>query len=792
MSILTNTQCPIEFSLGSDQYDNCPQQKTAKDFKSFTEAIWANGSNKKGMTYICAPFDVGLHKTPAKYPGENTWRQKHLVKPRRFLSLDIDGMTPPTWVWLKQWLQDKGINCCWYTTASHSLGNPRVRLVVELDRLVSREEGVILAQILETHIQESSPYQASINFDQSVHKGEQPFFLPVVNDETKKETQGDKYARFVIYDRQPLDVGSFLSKAHKTKPQPEITDPAKPPVGAWQQKSLTEQTSHIEAFKQALREWAEVGSKEGFDNDRAKAKESALRSVGAIWNWCWVFDDASRADVLAELLKTPVNELGDQGRNKWLATVTLAARLAPVGSDDAEHIKQEVFEWSEQHECYEDDYDAALDEFEKVWDEGESTTSETNLPIKLLFNLRKRKKCLPQLLMTDGSLFDVLVRPLSIEDHLKPLERLSHADIKSNFEKMLRATQQLPLFEEPLEQDEVVRARFKFWSCSELQQRKPIEWRVKHVLPKTGLAAVYGASGSGKTFLVLDLLARISLGRDFFGHKAVPCPIVYACLEGLAGISNRVKAWEEKHQTTLPSDFRIMADQLSLANQDAEQFALAVNTNGLGGGVIVIDTLNQSAPTADENSSKDMGIIIQNAQTIQRLTKSLVILVHHTGKDKSRGLRGHSSLIAALDAAIEVKVGSLTREWALTKAKDAENIAGQLFLLESVPLGVDDEGEAISSCVIMPNQAAIFEPPPPTGKNQKIVLEALQGLLVNRASISRSELVDHVRSELGGEPKRHNARVAEALESLINSGHVFEIEQGVFALERPKAASPFF
>lgn len=102
------------------------------------------------------------------------------------------------------------------------------------------------------------------------------------------------------------------------------------------------------------------------------------------------------------------------------------------------------------------------------------------------------------------------------------------------------------------------------------------------------------------------------------------------------------------------------------------------------------------------------------------------------------------------------------------------------------------EGEAISSCVIMPNQAAIFEPLPPTGKNQKIVLEALQGLLVNKASISRSELVDLVRSELGGEPKRHNALVTEALESLINSGHVFEIEQGVFALERPKAVSPFF
>lgn len=788
MTILNDKQCPIDFSLGSNQYDNCPEQRSVPDFREFTEAIWAHISERKGMTYICAPLSAGLHNNQTKYLHEKTWRLKKLVQPRRFLALDIDGMTPDAWQWLRTWLRQQKINCCWYTTSSHTAELPRTRIMIELGRPVNQVEGECLGKAFESHIQSQCPHQGAIKFDQSVYRGEQPIYLPVINEQTRQHTEMDKDCQHAICDQQPLDVQSFLSMI----PTVKVKSSDKPAIDSWQQKSQTEQAEHIEAFKQGLRDWAEAGANKGFDSDDAQAKEAALRHIGSIWNWCWVFDELSKSDVLAELLKTPINELGEQGRNKWLATVTLAARLAPLGSGDAGQIKEAVFEWSEEHECYENDYDFALEEFEKVWAEGEHTTSETNLPIKLLFNLRKRKKCLPQLLMTDGSLFDVLVRASSIEDLFKPLNNFSHAEIKTNFEKMLRATQQLPLFEEPLEQDEVVRARFKFWSCSELQQRKPIEWRVKHVLPKTGLAAVYGASGSGKTFLVLDLLARISLGRDFFGHKAVPCPIVYACLEGLAGISNRVKAWEEKHQTTLPSDFRIMADQLSLANQDAEQFALAVNTNGLGGGVIVIDTLNQSAPTADENSSKDMGIIIQNAQTIQRLTNSLVILVHHTGKDKSRGLRGHSSLIAALDSAIEVKVGSLTREWALTKAKDAENIAGQLFLLESVPLGVDDEGEAISSCVIMPNQAAIFEPPPPTGKNQKIVLDALQGLLVNKASISRSELVDHVRSELGGEPKRHNARVAEALESLINSGQVFEIEQGVFALERPKAASPFF
>jgi RecA-family ATPase len=88
---------------------------------------------------------------------------------------------------------------------------------------------------------------------------------------------------------------------------------------------------------------------------------------------------------------------------------------------------------------------------------------------------------------------------------------------------------------------------------------------------------------------------------------------------------------------------------LSLFNSEAKIFAAAVKEAGLDVGVIVIDTLAQSAPDSDENSSADMGTIISNAQLLQRETNGLVVLIHHTGKDASRGARGHSSLYAALE-----------------------------------------------------------------------------------------------------------------------------------------------
>ena len=47
------------------------------------------------------------------------------------------------------------------------------------------------------------------------------------------------------------------------------------------------------------------------------------------------------------------------------------------------------------------------------------------------------------------------------------------------------------------------------------------------------------------------------------------------------------------------------------------------------GCVVIIDTLNRSAPDADENSSKDMGLIIDGMNEIQSQCEGLVICVHH-------------------------------------------------------------------------------------------------------------------------------------------------------------------
>lgn len=320
--------------------------------------------------------------------------------------------------------------------------------------------------------------------------------------------------------------------------------------------------------------------------------------------------------------------------------------------------------------------------------------------------------------------------------------------------------------------------RYTLKTVGELKAMPPASWCIKGVLPKHGLASIFGASGSGKTFLVLDLGVSISSGRDWFNHTTAECPVVYVALEGAGGITNRLKAWEAHNGKLIPDNFRVVTDHLSLFKEgDIEHFAEVVLAHSAGGGVIFIDTLNQSAPEADENTSKDMGRIISRAMRLKELTNSLVVLVHHTGKDAGKGLRGHSSLNAALDAAIEVRKDINGRAWTLAKSKDGVDDVSNRFMLKSVTLGKDSDGDDITSCVVEPDFMAAYrtEPKEPKGTNQKIALREIKALLQTATTqpghsqirIKSEEAISAIGSVLHIDPKRKRERAESAIMGLV-------------------------
>ena len=251
--------------------------------------------------------------------------------------------------------------------------------------------------------------------------------------------------------------------------------------------------------------------------------------------------------------------------------------------------------------------------------------------------------------------------------------------------------------------------RFALLSGADLAAAKPSTWAVENVLPASGLAAIYGPSCVGKSFFALDAVAAIAEGRDWFGHSTNARPIVYSVLEGQDGFKHRVRAWEQHHGRKLPQSIRLMMSSFNITNDgDVADFA-AVLPKGC---IVVIDTLNASAAGVDENGSVGMGQILAGAKRLAQITGGLVVLIHHSGKSEGAGLRGHSSLVAALDTAIFVstKAGRCTWTTDLArggKSKDGAAVSGT-FTLDLVTLP-----DGVTSCVVDADTTAASPTMPP-------------------------------------------------------------------------------
>lgn len=335
------------------------------------------------------------------------------------------------------------------------------------------------------------------------------------------------------------------------------------------------------------------------------------------------------------------------------------------------------------------------------------------------------------------------------------------------------------------------RGRFYPHTSREFDGFGEVQFAIDGVLPARGLAVFFGAPQSGKSALSLEVMRAMVTGSAWFGRETLQRNVWYIALEGQAGLRHRVKAMEKHFQLQLPDAARFIFDEINLMKED-DVDALKARIMAHGGvQVIVIDTLACTMAGGDENSSKDMGKVLSAAKALQQAIDGLVILVHHTGKDASRGMRGHSSLLAALDVAIEVKRHEHHRSWHLAKARDAEDGVAGAFLLEKVELEPDSKGRPRSSVVVVPTEMPKEEAAArgPSHKNQRIALSVLKVHLAGieamedgePATITFDQAVDMVKDAIEVGPKHQKLRAQEALRGLIKDGFLMEAD-GVLSL----------
>ena len=207
-------QIAIRYSRGKSKYDNAPIQCIASDFDQFESNVLADLSVRKGLAYICAPLRSGPHyHDPRKHIGNNNWRLVKYAEPRQFLAFDFDGFDSiesyrATRDYLSRY---RGFG---YTTASHKDNAPRARAILLLSRPVDREQGILLGKTLQEEMLKQLGANA-IKFDDSVYRGEQPIYTPVMTSET------------FHFDGTAVDVKAVLATSRLRLPQHPKTEEKK-------------------------------------------------------------------------------------------------------------------------------------------------------------------------------------------------------------------------------------------------------------------------------------------------------------------------------------------------------------------------------------------------------------------------------------------------------------------------------------------------------------------------------------------------------------------------------------
>jgi hypothetical protein len=307
---------------------------------------------------------------------------------------------------------------------------------------------------------------------------------------------------------------------------------------------------------------------------------------------------------------------------------------------------------------------------------------------------------------------------------------------------------------------------------------------IKRTIPANSVGAIIGPPGSAKSFLALDALHAISEGDNWFSLRTIAGPALYIGLEGGSGIANRVRALRKAGHAC--DSLRFMVTSLDVRDAaDRQDLIDAIGETGIGFHAIAIDTVARASPGADENSGKDMGEIIAALTDLQQTLDTTIIAVHHTGKDSTKGPRGHSSLLAALDFLIEVRRDGDQREWQLIKAKDEADGVIHPFALEVVELGEDEDGDQITSCTVREMDAAApkqARPTAPAGGNQRLawnaiidLVKASQAFGLGKAPPSRRCILLEAAMEatcqrLACDPKRRRERATTAITGLASRG----------------------
>ena len=225
---------------------------------------------------------------------------------------------------------------------------------------------------------------------------------------------------------------------------------------------------------------------------------------------------------------------------------------------------------------------------------------------------------------------------------------------------------------------------------AEIEKIPPTRWQLKGKLVRGGLSALYSEPGLGKSFVAIDMSMAAVLGEQWWGeYFAENCKVLYIAAERHAEVADRIRAACKKRSisTKQLENFTLIASPRPphVANDLIDLIEIAAKVKP---DLIIFDTFARMTLDTDENSTKDMGRIVEDFLQVIRAAGEQCsgLIVHHAGKDKTRGMRGNTALLGAVDAVLKLEKQGDALMLSVEKLNAAETPLPAYFSIESIDM----------------------------------------------------------------------------------------------------------
>lgn len=310
-------------------------------------------------------------------------------------------------------------------------------------------------------------------------------------------------------------------------------------------------------------------------------------------------------------------------------------------------------------------------------------------------------------------------------------------------------------------------------TLADIAQQPPPEWLVKGLIPRRGLLSIVAAPNAGKSFLLLDLMRAIEAGEPWFGRRTKAAPQAICVLfsyEGSAVL--RARALQARYpgagrRIVVEDGWPRLTEEGEAARVIAHVRRIQRAMDGAPVAMVAFDTLNLALGGANENDAEAMGAAVGALKRLRDELNTCVAVVHHLGKDPTRGARGHSSLLGAVDTELTVVAdqGTAIREISATKVRDGDRVGPfAWFRLRREDLGLDEDLDPITSCTV----EAVRQEEAEGAAQDDVQRRILQALKAADGGLGKRAL----RETVGGKKDRLEA----ALQALLADGTIETVQ----------------